>query len=668
MPHHKNFTMHLRNILILFLLTATCVNAQTDKGKIDKKSLIQSEIEPSAKHRYSIQLEKDKFVIVHVAQLGADVEITTFDPEGKMLESFDSPNGSNGIEHVTFSTDIPGNYALEISSLEETESGTYSISIIETRERATTPEGKVDEIFSAWDTDHTPGASVAVLKDGEVIFSKGYGMATLEYDVPITPATIFHIASVSKQFTVFSILLLQNEGKLSLDDDIRKYIPEVPDFGTTITLRHLASHTSGLRDQWNLLAMAGWRLDDVITTEQVLKLVSHQKELNFQPGEQYTYCNTGFTLLAEVVARVSGKSFPEFTDEEIFKPLGMNNTLFYDDHERIVPNRAYSYGSSDNGYKKRVLSYAIAGATSLFTTVEDLSLWADNFKTLKVGNAGIVEEMNTPYVLNNGETFGGALGQFVGEYKGLKEIQHGGADAGYRTYLARYPDQNVAVSVFSNDGGFNSGAMAHKVTDVFLSDLLVEDVKSTNSEMVDVPLDDVILERYIGNYEMEAGFIAKITSEDQHLFFQTTGGKNKLLARNENTFYIPNADVVFNFEDITEQKAATLRVEADGDTYPGKRIAPFDPTIVDLSEYEGEYFSDELFTAYHFRAVDGKLMAQHIRHSDFELIPEKPDAFRSTAWFFGQVEFLRNEKNEITGCRVSSGRVQNLKFKKVGNE
>ena len=184
------------------------------------------------------------------------------------------------------------------------------------------------KIFEDFDSLEKPGVAVAVVRDGKLIYKNGYGIAHLEYNVPISPSTVFHVASVSKQFTVFAILLLQQEGKLSLDDDIRKYIPEVPDFGTKISLRHLATHTSGLRDQWDLLRIGGWRMDDVITTAHVLNLVSHQKELNFQPGEKYMYCNTGFTLLAEVVARVSGFSFPKFTQKKIFEPLKMERTLF----------------------------------------------------------------------------------------------------------------------------------------------------------------------------------------------------------------------------------------------------------------------------------------------------------------------------------------------------
>ena len=388
-------------------------------------------------------------------------------------------------------------------------------------------EKQVDELFTKWDTDNTPGAAVAIVKDGAIIYKKGYGIANLEYDIPITPSSIFHIASVSKQFTVFSILLLEKQGKLSLDDDIRKYIPEVPDFGKTITLRHLASHTSGLRDQWNLLSMAGWRMDDVITKEHVLKLVSKQKELNFNPGDEFAYCNTGFTLLAEVVSRVSDMSFAEFTKANIFEPLEMNNTLFYDDHEKIVKNRAYSYYPDSSGYKKSVLNYANVGATSLFTTVEDLSLWAMNFTDIKLGDSTSINKMNTLAVLNNGETFGGALGQFVGDYKGLNEIQHGGADAGYRSYLTRFPSENFAVIVFSNSAEFNPGGIAHQIVDIYLQDKLkpenkAEEIKeASNSEAITV--DENILNTYVGDFELQPGFVISISLNDGKLTGQATG-------------------------------------------------------------------------------------------------------------------------------------------------
>ena len=533
-----------------------------------------------------------------------------------------------------------------------------------------TSNASVDELFAAWDSSKKPGVAIAVVKDGSIIYKNGYGSANLEYEIPVTSSTVFHIASVSKQFTAFSILLLEKEGKLSLDDDVRKYIPEVPDFGKTITLRHLASHTSGLRDQWNLLALAGWRLDDVITREHILKLVSRQKELNFDPGEEFLYCNTGFTLLAEVVSRVSGQPFSAFTHQHIFKPLEMTNTLFYDDHEKIVKNRAYSYYSKDDGYKKSVLNYANVGATSLFTTVEDLSLWAMNFSSLKVGDAEIINKMNSLAVLNNGKTFGGALGQFVGKYKGLNEIQHGGADAGYRSYLGRFPDQNFAVIVFSNDASFRAGNMAHKLADIYLEKALTPepaiDSIASGSPEENVAVDRETLGTYVGEYELQPGFIIAITEESGQLFGRATNQPKVLLRPLSATKFTVEGDIaIIDFFPDSGGQVKLLKLHQNGRTMDAPRAIPFDKSAVKLSDFTGRFFSPELSTTYHFALVDNKLMAQHDRLSDIELKPLKKDMFSGNVWFFGQTAFTRDADGIINGCKVSSGRVRNLRFQKV---
>lgn len=526
-------------------------------------------------------------------------------------------------------------------------------------------QSNVDKIFKKWNSTKTPGVAVAVVKNGEIVYKKGYGMANLEYDVPVTPKTIFHIASVSKQFTVFSVLLLEKEGKLSLDDDIRKYVPEVPDFGKTITLLNLATHTSGLRDQWNLLALAGWRLDDVITREQVLKLISAQQDLNFDPGEEFLYCNTGFTLLAEVVSRVSGQSFSVFTDERIFKPLQMDNTLFYEDHEKIVPNRAYSYYSDSIGYKKSVLSYANAGATSLFTTVEDLSLWTVNFSDSKVGDESIFKKMNTLGKLNNGETFGGAMGQFIGQYKGVEEISHGGADAGYRTYLARYPEQQLSVIVFSNDASFSSGQFAREVADLYLEIETPVEAEKVDS-LAGPKLGPEILAKYLGDYELKSGTLFYVSDRNDNLYIQASGEPEfHLKPVADNRFVIAEAEIEIEF--LNEENSLTQAVRvyySDKDTEVGKRVAPFDPSSVNLSDYLGSFYSDELSTAYIFQIKDDQLVATHSRHSDIYFDAVKKDLFRAESWFFGQAEFIRNESGEVIEMKATSGRARNIKFDK----
>jgi CubicO group peptidase (beta-lactamase class C family) len=384
---------------------------------------------------------------------------------------------------------------------------------------------EIDPVIAAMIKPGGAGCTVAVANGDRILFSKGYGSADPEYDIPNTRNTIFHVASVSKQFTAFAIALLADQGKVSLNDDIRKYIPELHDFGQKITINHLIHHTSGLRDQWNLLALAVWRLDDVITRKQVLRLMSHQEELNFKPGEKFSYCNTGYTLLAEIVSRVSGKSFPEWCSENIFIPLQMEHTLFYDDHEKIVKNRAYSFHDSPDGLKKSVLSYAVAGATSLFTTAEDLTKWSDNFQTMKVGNPGVMKQMEERGILNNGDTLSYAFGQSISRYRGLKAISHSGGDAGYRSFLLRFPEQKYSIAVLSNDASFIPGQLAYQIADVYLKEYLKapekkEEEKREPEETNTAPFDAraVDLQAYAGTfYSPELETFYTLSVEDDTL-------------------------------------------------------------------------------------------------------------------------------------------------------
>ncbi|MEB2774622.1 serine hydrolase domain-containing protein [Algoriphagus sp. D3-2-R+10] len=439
---------------------------------------------------------------------------------------------------------------------------------------------QVDKLFAEWDNDHSPGASVAIIKDETIIYSKGYGMANLEYNIHNAPSTIFGIASLSKQFTAFAILLLEKEGKLSLEDDVRKYIPEVPDFGITITLRNLAEHTSGLKEQNFLLRMSGLLFDDAITRNRVLNLITRQKELNFVPGNELSYSNTGFGLLAEVVARVSGVSFAEFTRTYIFEPLKMTSTLVNDTREGIIKNRASSYEYHAEGYENAILNYDIIGSTGVYTTVEDLSLWVKNFSNPIVGDADLIKKMNTPTILNNGETTNGALGQFLGNYKGVNEISHSGKSAGFRAYLLRLPDLNFSVIVLANYGEIFVPDLAYKIADIYLEDqLVVQPEKETTDEIASsVP-----------------------TSND----FSTS-----------------------------------------------------------LSDFEGDYFSEELLASYTLKVVDNQLTVQNIRMDDIILNQVKENVFSGNVWFFSTVEFKRDKNNLVTSCIVS-GEGSNITIKKI---
>ena len=326
---------------------------------------------------------------------------------------------------------------------------------------------RIDRMF--WDMRDGPGCVVAAMRDGEMLYTQAYGHADLDQGTELTVDSVFHVASLSKQFTAFSIVLLERRGKLSLDDDVRKWIPELPDFGRRITLRHLLWHTSGLRDQWDLLSMAGWRQEeDIVTTGDILDLLAHQKDLNFDPGAEFYYSNTNYTLLGVIVERASGKSLRQFTNDEIFRPLGMTHTFFHDDHSEVVPGRAVAYEKRGDAWHRFVPGYDTVGATSLFTTASDLGRWADNFDHPIVGDAAMVAEMVEPGKLNDGTVLHYAKGLGVGEHRGVRMIEHGGNDAGYYASFLHFPDQHLTVSCLCGTGQNIAVDRAYRVADLYL--------------------------------------------------------------------------------------------------------------------------------------------------------------------------------------------------------
>jgi len=529
-----------------------------------------------------------------------------------------------------------------------------------------TMAAEVDKLFEDWDKPGSPGASLAVAKDGQIIYKKGYGYANLEYDIPIRPSTIFHVASVSKQFTAFAVTMLADQGKLSLDDPIQKHVPEVPDFGKTITLKQLIHHTSGIRDQWELLAMAGWRLDDVITKEHILNMVKHQKDLNFNPGEEHLYSNMGYSLLAVTVERVTGQSFREWTQENMFKPLGMTNTHFHDDHEMIVKNRAYSYSPLDEeGFKKSVLSYANVGATSLFTTVEDLAKWAHNFEDPRVGGKAVIAQMCEVGILNNGKKLEYAFGLVIQDYKGLRTMSHSGGDAGFRSHIVMFPEQKFSVSILSNLGSFNPGMKALQVADIYLADLIEADEQG-KKEREQVKVDPAIYDNYEGKYTLDNGMVVKITRNEDKLMGEAVGqAKFELFSESETKFFLKIVDAQIIFHPEKKGKVKRFTLQMGGQDIEGKRVEFPELTPEQMAEYAGDYYSDELGTTYTLLVDGTSLVARHRRHGDNELIPSDTDQFTGGQWWLSVLRFTRNEDKKITGFLLTGGRVRNLRFDRI---
>jgi len=533
---------------------------------------------------------------------------------------------------------------------------------------------KVDKIFAAFDKPDSPGCALAVIKDSQIIYKRGYGMADLDHDIPIKPDTPFHVASVSKQFTAFSILLLAQQGKLSLDDKVQKYITELREFDQPITIRHLLHHTSGLRDQWNLLIMSGTRLgEDVVRDSDILDLVSRMKELNFKPGDQYLYCNTGYTLLAYIVKRVSGQSLREFAEANIFKPLGMTRTIFRDDHTIIVKNQAYAYNPGPAGtFKLSVPNYDTVGPSSLVTTVEDLARWDQNFYDKKVGGDWVIEQMQIRGQLNDGEQIPYARGLVVGSYKGLKVVEHSGSDAGYRSHLMRFPDQRFSVACLCNRGA-NPPLYARQVADVYLASVLTPTpVKPTSAPVAAVTLSEQELNSKVGVYwDARTEEIARVSQREGKLSILVAELLNNatFVPVDANHFRIselPGEAVVAAVEAVFESspQGAALRLTL---TAPGRPPLKLDamppPDTSKLAEYEGTYYSEEIDATYRVTLKDGNLVVTRKKFAPTQLTPRFRDGF-GTSSILGTFRFTRDAQNRVNGFRLSAGRIRNFLFVK----
>ena len=348
---------------------------------------------------------------------------------------------------------------------------------------------RIDALFAEWSKPDSPGCAVGVVRAGKIVVARSYGMADLEHDIPITPRTVFYIGSVGKQFTAYAVVRLAQQRRISLDDEVRKYVPELHDFGGPVTIRQLIHHTSGLRDFFELLSLSGMREGDLVTQKDILGMIFKQRELNFPPGERFLYSNSNYALLATIVERVTGESFRDGMARNVFAPLGMNDTQVCSDHQRIVKNRAWSYrsDSANKGmFKTVVFPYSGYGAGGIYSTVEDLARWVSNFTKPRPGDERTISQMVEPGRLNSGQAITYAFALSVDEYRGHKRVGHSGALAGYRAYLGFFPDHDLGVIVLSNLASFPPGK-AMELADLFLTDK-VEPLKDAKRKSTTAPV------------------------------------------------------------------------------------------------------------------------------------------------------------------------------------
>ena len=514
----------------------------------------------------------------------------------------------------------------------------------------------VNRVFAGWSTTDAPGCALGVSRNGQLVYQNGYGMANLELDVPITPASIFHVASVSKQFTAAALLLLAQDGRLSLDGDVRKHLPELPDYGHRITIRHLLTHTSGLRDQWDLLYMARGRFEENrITEEDVLEIVGRQKALNFAPGTEYLYSNTGYTLAGTIVRRVTGKSLRQFADERIFQPLGMTQTHFHDDYTMVVKGRAAGYSrGADGKWHVSLPNYDTYGATSLFTTVGDLLKWEANFAKPVIGGEKLLREMRTSATLANGDTTGYGLGIATEVYRGAQLAGHGGADAGYRTYLGSFPEHGLAVAVLCNAATATPAALARSVADVFLGTKLAAVAEPIRAQATPTAEQ---LARLAGVYvNPNTGAPTFISLRGDTLLVGRTSGP-VLVPLSEHRFRITGQPVELEFRPNGELVQTVL-------AWPSRRPItlrrqePARRSPAELQRYAGSYHSEELGATYTVTATDSTLVLKTRWGAERTVRPAYGDTFAGDFL----ITFTRGRGNSVNGMLMSSGRVRGVRF------
>jgi CubicO group peptidase (beta-lactamase class C family) len=463
----------MKRTLLLALALVPAPLAAQERTPLPVGQTISGALTPDARHTYTLELADRTFVLGRVNQISLDVVVTILAPDGEEVAEFDGP--SRGPENFMFTTDTAGTFVVAVAPFERQE-GDYEVTVDRSEPAATDPSGRLDQLMTPYSGEDTPGAVVGILDRGEVVFERAWGMADLTYGVPHEVDTPTNIGSVTKQFTAMAILLLRKDGKLSLDDEVRKHIPELPDFGEPVTIKNLLNHTGGYREIYNFLPMTGRAGEDHIDRDEAIELVQRQPELQARPNTEYNYNNTGFILLSMIVERVSDKTFPEFLQERVFGPLGMESTRVKYAQGEIIPRASTPYVPvEEGGWRSARDLAASAGAGGIYTTFRDMTRWMLNYRDATVGGSETIELLTTRNILANGDTTGYGLGIGVGTVRGQTVYRHTGGDTAHRTYFSYFPELESGVFLSSNNATF-AFASAQEIEELFFGDRLDPEV------------------------------------------------------------------------------------------------------------------------------------------------------------------------------------------------
>lgn len=631
-----------------------------------------------------LPLKAGQFAHVSVWEKGIDVSVKVTSPTGRLLGWYDG--GKDGRRHdplsaVTLFAQESGDHWVDIHPMDRSPGsrGHYTARVERLESAAGTPAGRAEQWLSPWNVPGMPGVAVGVSRSGEPVFLRGSGAAVVEHGVPITPQTVFHVASVTKQVVAFAIHLLAERGEVSLDGDVRSYLPWVPDFGSPVTLRHLLHHTHGLPGQYFRLMLAGWHGHDVLLQRHVMDLVRGQDALYFEPGAEFMYTNTGYELLVEVVEAVTGQTIREWAQANLFRPLGMTRTLFRDDLHELIPGAAGAYAvDAERGVLREPAdNMLMLGGMGLNTTVEDLLKWVHNLDTGTVGGTAVRDRMRERGRLNDGTVLPYASGLEVFESPYGPVLAHGG---NYFTtsLVVLLPEKDLAVVTVSNRDNFDRATLARRMAELFLGDTVAGNLSYAEMERHrgfpgagDPAAGEPNPERlddYIGVYALPDARLEVFRAGDR-LWMQERGEDYITalrLAGDTASMVMPAEEVRLLFERDPSGAVISLRElvpDRRGERAP--KVEPFVATPAELAEYGGSYRSDALVSTWTFVVQDGGLVARHRRLEDVRLEPVARDRFRGSAFFFRDVGFVRDPGGAIIAVEVSSERVRRERFERL---
>jgi len=657
------------HLLLFICLSPALVNAQSETA-VEVGVPYERALTSEALDVYTVNVDDETFVYGYVDQKTVDVVVTLRKSDGSVLREFDGPG--RGLEHFSFTAKESDVLRIEVTPFKNAE-GDYTFVLVRREPVAQDNEGKIDQMMTAYSNGTTPGCAVGVYRDGEIVYSRAWGSANLTYAIPFTPETPCNIGSVSKQFTAFGIALLADAGKLSLDDDIRTHIPELPEFAQVTRIRNLLSHTGGYREVYNTFPLTGWDFEDALPRSEVIRMVQQQDELQFEIGKSSTYNNTAFILLSMVIERLTGKAFDVWMAENVFAPLGMTSTRFKMRRGQVITGAEQGYvPGSEGGFRAGGDFDASAGAGGIYTTIGDMAKWVHNFHTKDVGGRA-VDMLSERAVLSTGDTLDYALGIGVVRRKGYTVLTHGGADIAHRAHVLIFPELDGGVFAMSNNSGYNPQLMTREIAGMFFPELRIDEEKASpadneqSSESEEAAsADTTAFDRVVGRYAFrDAPLEIEYTREGTTFYAQATGQPRiqlNMLSASEYAYQgVPGATVTFHLPPEGQADSATHHQNGD---YKIIRKDAFTLDAEMLQEYEGLYFSKELDVVLHCVYEEDTLRLRRTRMEDILLSAEEKDAFTGGR-VYGSVRFDRNSDGVLRGFSVSNARTKNVRFQKL---